>query len=55
MTSRHQMVYQSPDITFKEVSAMCFLCSSQPLATSANLDPWIEETSEDDIVLVQDR
>lgn len=47
--------YHSPDISLRELSLEGFLCSSNPLATYAELDPWVEETYDDDIVLIQDR
>lgn len=47
--------YQRPDISIRELSFSGFLCSSDPLATYAELDPWIEETYNEDIVVIQDR
>lgn len=53
--AHHELRYQAPDISPRELSLSGFLCSSEPLATCANLDPWIEETADEDIVLIQDR
>ena len=48
-------LYKSPDIAIENLVLEGFICSSDPLATYAAMDPWIEETYDEDIVLIQDR
>ena len=52
---RQKFLYQSPQVSIKELFLEGFLCSSDPLAAYVDMEPWIEESYNEDIVLIQDR
>lgn len=47
--------YHAPAISYHELFLEGMICASLPLAVYTTLDPWIEETYDEDIVLIQDR